>query len=260
MTAIPSLEATFGGIPLVDSAFDSAKFLTAVATTRLFRAGDADTLLAASGQEREHLLGQVLDPARALELRGSHPFRSDVMPLPAEKELEAQDALAQLAHLVPHWRLLRQLRITFHGLQRPGTIGSSNFNFPQHIFLGAEAFQTRTELLEQVLHETSHNWLYLVEEMWPLHRTTGDVLFDLPSGTSNRNPGEVLGAAHVTRNLIALYRALPPSEPTGQRLGDLHDYMAGCCELLEQVAPHLTDVGHEVALRLQSDSTATQRA
>jgi hypothetical protein len=252
VTATPTLTETFGGVPLVDDTFDSARFLTAVATTRLYRAGRADDLVAASADERVTLLHDILTPKQALAARDLRPLPDDVHPLSAEKAQEAAEALRQLADLVPRWGMLKRLSINFLGLRRRGVIGSSNYAFPQHIFLADEAFASRTELLEQVLHEASHNWLYLVEEMWPLHRTTGDVVFELPSGTSNRNPGEVLGASHVTRNLQTLYRALPYSEGTRQRLQDLDEYMHGCIGLLEQIDPYLTEVGREVAQRLRS--------
>ncbi|GAA2652433.1 hypothetical protein GCM10010425_77600 [Streptomyces spororaveus] len=257
MTSTPTLTEAFGGIPLIDGSFDSGRFLTAVATTRLFRAGQTDNLLAASSEQRAVLLNEVLSPEKALASRDLRPFPDDVNPLHEDRARAAAEALAQLAELVPRWSILTELSINFLGLRRPGVIGSSNYAFPQHIFLAEEAFASPTELLEQVLHEVSHNWLYLVEEMWPLHRTTGDVVFELPSGTSNRNPGEVLGASHVTRNLQALYRALPVNTETQQRLEELDHYMDGCIELLEHTNAHLTDVGREVADRLRAGNTLT---
>ncbi|MFE5489047.1 HEXXH motif-containing putative peptide modification protein [Streptomyces virginiae] len=254
MTAVaPTLAETFGGIPLIDNTFDSGRFLTAVASTRLYRAGRADELVAAAAEDRALLLEDALDPERALAFRDLRPFPGDVYLLSEERAREASGALTELAALVPRWNILNELSINFLGLRRPGVIGSSNFAFPQHIFLAEEAFASQTELLEQVLHEVSHNWLYLVEEMWPLHRTTGDVVFELPSGTSNRNPGEVLGASHVTRNLQALYHALPQTPETRQRLKDLEQYMNGCIELLGHTEAHLTAFGREVANRLLSE-------
>ncbi|WTO32910.1 HEXXH motif-containing putative peptide modification protein [Streptomyces achromogenes] len=248
-----SLRSLFGGVPLVDDTFNARRMLTAVATTRLFRAGRAKEIERSQGKELEALLSDALIPQRALELRhhsGFVSFPDDVAKMAPEDQHIAQQTLHGLAALVERWHILDSVPFNFAELRRPGVISSSNFGHPQHIFLSREAFRSPLELTEQILHESSHNWLYFIEEMWPLHTTHGEVTVDLPSGTSHRNPAEVLGASHVTTNLLTLYRSLPASDATHHRIRELEDYLCGCAELIRSVEPHLTVIGKEIGARL----------
>ena len=42
--------------------------------------------------------------------------------------------------------------------------------WPQHVLLADEAFAADAELREQLVHELAHQWLYLIEDIWPLDR------------------------------------------------------------------------------------------
>lgn len=107
---------------------------------------------------------------------------------------------------------------------------------------------TSAELREQVVHELSHQWLYLIEELWALE-IHGARHTTLPSGTADRAPAEVLGAAHVAAALIRMYRA--STTAPAARLARLADYGSGCLELLGVLDNDLTDAGHSVARRLK---------
>jgi hypothetical protein len=63
---------------------------------------------------------------------------------------------------LPPWTDLIRLPLVFLGLEHSAAISSSTFAWPQHIFLAPAAFARPATLAEQVTHETSHQWLYLL--------------------------------------------------------------------------------------------------
>jgi hypothetical protein len=117
------------------------------------------------------------------------------------------------------------------------------------VLLADEAFASRRELDEQLLHELAHQWLYLIEDVWPLHRPGAPAL-TLPSGTRDRSPAEILGAAHVAAALIRFYRQQPGDWATA-RIAALTGYGSGCLELAGTVSEHLTDEGTLIARQLK---------
>jgi len=111
-------------------------------------------------------------------------------------------------------------------VENRGAISASVDALPQHVFLSDEAFASAEETREQVLHETCHNWLYLYGELWSLHDRSTHVSVTLPSGTSGRNPSELLGALHVATALIKYYSQTGNTELLAKR--NLDDYRNGC--------------------------------
>jgi hypothetical protein len=117
------------------------------------------------------------------------------------------------------------------------------------VLLADEAFTTSRELREQIIHELAHQWLYLIEDIWPIEKT-GARTVTLPSGTRDRSPAEVLGAAHVAAVLIRMYRA--ESTPwAAARTQTLTSYGLGCLELAANIPSQLTGTGHLIAQRLK---------
>ncbi|MBZ6260603.1 hypothetical protein KVH22_34370 [Streptomyces olivaceus] len=242
-----SFRTDFGGFPFLSDRFNASRLLAAVAVRRAKR-------LSATGQEarisNQQDLVALLSPDRALEVRANETKhnRQDIQHYalgPQERE-QVRHAQTRIVAAVPAWKQLIELPLTVLGLAGSPAISASSFAYPQHIFLASEAFATEEELMEQVLHETSHNWLYLIGEIWALQHARSQSLLTLPSGTADREPGEVLGATHVVRNLIRLYKNLPETPATGRRLRELWDYYRGCEELIDQVRPELTSVGKEL--------------
>jgi hypothetical protein len=87
-----------------------------------------------------------------------------------------------------------------------------------------------------------------MEELWRFERPSARPVM-LPSGTANRSPSEVLGAAHVAAVLIRLYTAAGDA-PEG-RLEKLAVYRAGCLTLLDQIADDLADLGRDIVRHLK---------
>lgn len=233
-----------GGMPFLDDAFASAQLLAGVAAVRHVegeRTGNAEGITDAE-------VSAWLDPARVLMLRRASG------PMPAEtltdrRQRMIADTLGELAELIPGWAPLVRLPVVFSLLSPSnGAISASSRMWPQRVLLADEAFATPAELREQVVHELSHQWLYLIEELWALE-IPGARHTTLPSGTADRAPAEVLGAAHVAAALIRMYRAITTAQAA--RLARLVDYGSGCLELLGVLDNHLTDAGHSVARRLK---------
>ncbi len=99
------------------------------------------------------------------------------------------------------------------------------------------------------MHELAHQWLYLIEDIWPLG-APGAARLTLPSGTRDRTLPKVLGAAHVAATLIRLYgTAGGPHAAT--RISGLARYGQGCLEIAQGAAADLTDAGHQISQRLK---------
>jgi hypothetical protein len=110
-------------------------------------------------------------------------------------------------------------------------------------------FAASRELVEQLLHELAHQWLYLIEDIWPLQRP-GVPTLTLPSRTRDRSPAEILGPAHVAATLICFYRR-QPGDWAAARIAALTGYGTGCLKLAGTVRKHLTGEGTLIAKHLK---------
>lgn len=247
-----SFRADFGGFPFLSDQFNASRLLAAVAVRRAKRLSASEEELHINSQPE---LVELLSPTKALAVRALET-KSNVQKiyhhaLSPKQVSQVQEAQQHIIAAVPAWKQLISLPLSFRGLSGSPAISASSFAYPQHIFLAPESFASPTELMEQVLHETSHNWLYLIGEIWALQNARHHTLLTLPSGTADREPGEVLGATHVVRNLIRLYENLPDQELAGHRLQELWEYYRGCEELIDQVRPELTIIGMELEVDLR---------
>jgi len=193
--------------------------------------------------------GAWLGPARAFMLSAaSTPVPA--VPLALARRQQVAGTLAALASGPLPWRALLALPVRYARLYPAGgAISASSRDWPQHVLLADEAFATSRELAEQVMHELAHQWLYLIEDIWPL-QLPGATTLTLPSGTRDRSPAEVLGAAHVAAVLIRLYRQ-DGTEWAADRICALTGYGSGCLDLASAVSGDLTDAGHLIAQRLK---------
>jgi len=231
------------GIPFLDDAFSSRRLLSAVAAVRHVAAERRGN----TGGLAERSLEAWLAPSRAVMLADG--VAMPARPLTAAQHGQVDEARAGLAEMVPAWRGLLALPVRYALLYPDGgAISASSKAWPQHVLLATAAFATPAELREQVLHELSHQWLYLIEQVWRLEHPSAAEL-TLPSGTSGRCPAEVIGAAHVATVLIRLYRAQDDARPG--RLGQLSAYRDGCLDLLEKIPGDLTDIGRAFVRRLK---------
>lgn len=237
--------ADLDGLPFLDDGFATRRLLAATAAVRYAdasRRGLADGIPVAQA-------GAWLSPARASMLStASTPMPA--LPLTAPRRRHLTRTLAAMAAGMPSWRVLLALPVRYARLYPSGgAISASSRDWPQHVLLAEEAFATCRELAEQVLHELAHQWLYLVEGIWPLQLPTAATL-TLPSGTRDRSPAEVLGAAHVAAVLIRWYRQ-DHSEWAAGRVRALTSYGTGCLDLASTVSGDPTEAGTLVAQRLK---------
>ena len=231
------------GMPFLDDAFASGRLLAAVAAVRHVRAERAGM----AGWISDAEAGAWLAPARAFMLRRDPP-PIPAIALSAGRRQMINDALRGVAAVIPAWEPLLRLPVRF-ALMYPlnGAISASSHAWPQHVLLADEAFSTARELSEQVVHELCHQWLYLIEEVWPLE-VAGAHLFILPSGTPGRTPAEVLGAAHVAAALARIYQAAHAG--LAGRAVSLACYGRECLGL-PGLGEYLTDAGWQVTRRLE---------
>jgi hypothetical protein len=235
------LRELFGGVPFLDATFKPTTLLTVVAVVRRERLGAATAPL-----------NSMLTPDRGVEAGGgktAEQFGLDVRSL-TQKEADAvAGAKESLAAAAPHWGALVALPVRFQGMTRHGAISASVDSLPQHVFLSAEAFDSPSQLREQVLHELSHNWLYLIAELYRLYDRKSKVRSTLPSGTPDRSPAEVIGAAHVVANILILHATSPYLTPEREDL--VRDYLDGCLRIIEGFKDVLTPTGLEIAERIR---------
>lgn len=229
----------FGGIPFANPDFQHERLLAA---TSVVRGAEAQRHgLAIEGTA-------LFDPILITKVRQQH-LAQDIPSLAptCEQSAQVEETLELIARTVPHFAPLLHIPIRFRILQNSRAISASSFAWPQHVFLGLDAFGRTTQLAEQITHEMCHCWLYFIEEVTPVH-TTSERVLRLPSGTANRDAAEVLGALHVAVTLQLLWGRLEVNaEERSDRLKSLRNYTDGCIELLRgAAAPYLTDAGHRL--------------
>lgn len=240
---VPDL-AGLNGMPFLDDDFASRRLLAVIAAARH---GAAERQGLAAGVPR-HQAEQWLAPARAY-LVNAGPTPMPAQPLRPARKGQVTQALAKLAAVMPAWAPLLSLPVRYARLYPDGgAISASSRDWPQHVLLADDAFASDAELREQLVHELSHQWLYLIEDIWPLDRP-GAARLTLPSGTRDRAPAEVLGAAHVAAVLARMYAAAGPG--AGARIEQLTAYGQGCLELAHAASACLTEAGTTIAQRLK---------
>lgn len=243
------LVADYGGLPFVDPRFRPSRLLATVAAVRWSQYID---LLQQHGDGINQILSpkEMLGPAKAQELRElqscvpSTPILH--APLSSQQREEVEAARDFIGKEMPHWQPLMSLPLRISLLLSDKAIGCSCFALPQQIFLSRRAFVSANELREQLLHEACHNWMYLLEEVGSFHFAGTGTRFVLPSGTSNRNAAEVIGAAHVTATLWLWYGRIC-DDFSSRRQKEVEDYFAGCLQILhDEAGRELTVRGREV--------------
>jgi hypothetical protein len=233
------------GMPFLDNGFASRRLLAVIAAARH---GAAERQGLAGGVPRQQAEAW-LAPARAY-LVNAGPTPMPAQPLRAARKQQIAGVLGGLAASVPAWAPLLSLPVRYARLYPDGgAISASSRDWPQHVLLADDAFASDIELREQLLHELAHQWLYLIEDIWPLDRP-GAARLTLPSGTRDRAPAEVLGAAHVAAALARMY-ATAGGPGAEARISALTAYGQGCLELARAGSADLTEAGTTIAQRLK---------
>ncbi|MGH3245172.1 MAG: aKG-HExxH-type peptide beta-hydroxylase [Trebonia sp.] len=233
------------GMPFLDDEFASRRLLAIIAAARYGAAARQGLTGGLSRWQAE----AWLTPARAY-LVNAGPTPMPAQPFRAARRQQVTDALARLAAVMPAWAPLLILPVRYARLQPAvGAISASSRDWPQHVLLADDAFATDAELREQLVHELAHQWLYLIEDVWPLD-TPGAARLTLPSGTRGRAPAEVLGAAHVAAVLTRMY-AMTGGPGAESRISALTAYGRGCLELAQTASADLTSAGTMIAQRLK---------
>ena len=240
-----NLSTLCGGLPFVSQNFASDRLLAACVARRRLAAAHFGF------SNPSNLTASWLDPNVAAQLRMNEGYTADISnaPMSDAKSDMLNQVIAAIRQARPRWAPMLDLPLVVRELHNSTAIACSCYAIPQHIFLGEGCFVTHAELAEQFIHELAHNWMYLIEEIAPLHDTGWATRYTLPSGTGNRNPTEVLGAAHVSATLLRWYTR--DDKATACRRRDLNIYQAGCMEIVVSLPPGvLTPIGADVAAAL----------
>jgi len=244
-TALVPALGDLHGVPFLDDGFASRRLLAVIAAAR-YEAAASQGL---GGSVPRRQAEAWLSPARAY-LVNAGPSPMPAQPLRAARKQQLAGVLAGLAGSMPGWAPLLSLPVRYARLHPDGgAISASSRDWPQHVLLADAAFTSDAELREQLLHELAHQWLYLVEDIWPLD-LPGAARLTLPSGTGDRAPAEVLGAAHVAAALCRMYAACG-GPGAGERASALTAYGRGCLELAQAASADLTEAGNTIAQRLK---------
>lgn len=231
---------TFTGLPFVDPSFNYKRALAGVMVIRTEQARRAGIVVSND---------DVYDPGIATLIRQQQVCSSVPSKQPTDAHVKMIDlALHHLRSAIPWVAPLTNIPLKFRILEQSQAISASSFAWPQHIFLGEDAFESVELLTEQVTHELCHCWLYFLEEINAI-QTLSLKSFSLPSGTSGRDAAEVIGALHVATALQILWSSLDVhADARTQRLRDLHSYALGCVSTLQGPARgHLTVGGVGIA-------------
>lgn len=240
MIAGPEFIAALGGLPFL-RCFQPQLLIPAVVAVRRMH---GERLGAEDLPAREDI-PRWLTPETAVATRpGARTVES--LPMPAMEQQQIEETLLALADAVPDWRRLLSLPVVYRLLlPQDRSLSASTYLWPQHVLLSRHGITTELGRAELVLHEMCHQWLYLIEELWPLD-VEGARRVTLPSGTPDRAPREVIGAAHVAAATIRLHRSRAAGCTDGGRIALLAAYGQGCLELLDGLGSELTDTGHTV--------------
>jgi hypothetical protein len=233
------------GMPFLDDEFASRRLLAIIAAARHGAAARQGLNDGLPRQQAEAWLA----PARAY-LVNAGPTPIPAQPLRAVRKQQITGLLGGLAAAMPAWAPLVSLPVRYARLHPDGgAISASSRDWPQHVLLADDAFASDAELREQLVHELAHQWLYLIEDIWPLD-VSGAAQLTLPSGTRGRAPAEVLGAAHVAAALTRMYARVggPGAE---SRISALTAYGKGCLDLAQAASAELTEAGTTIAQRLK---------
>lgn len=239
-------ETEFAGFPFLDAGFDRDRALVAVACVRWRRLTGRDD--ASPDDLRRMLVPEIAARVRHLDL----DLLVSSFSLDGSAHRRIRTALTTIAVTVAEWAPLLAVPWRYRGLDPTrGAIGASTFAWPQHTFLSHRAFTSDEELVEQIVHELCHGWLYLLEELSPLEHPGCTRQVILPSGTAERGVSELLGAIHVVVNLRRLWQRLRTSESLREaRLTHLDAYLAQALRLLPDTYPCMTAEGSLLAARL----------
>jgi hypothetical protein len=234
----------FKGLPFLDNSFSAERLLAAIACHRHLELVEEAPL---NGDRAR----QLLLPAFARALRAQAGVNAPIGPTHAPDARQSSmlsAALRMIAGARPDWQPLVDLPVRIRIAVASNAISFSTNAYPQHVFLSEEAFSTRAELQEQLIHELCHNWMYLTEEFSKFSRESSRSL-TLPSGTAGRSPSELIGATHVALTLVNWYAGIS-SRIAQERLRQLSQYASGCCTLLRSMPDVFTPDGQVVVAAL----------
>jgi HEXXH motif-containing protein len=227
-------------LPFLDECREPNRLVAAGVATRYWRAGSNPPRPASD-------VKYWTDPVVACDLIAGPP--SHLSQVTGAQRTMISDAIRSATAVKPQWRDHFELPIRFLLLPADSkAISASAPHWPQHIMLSRAAFESADELREQVVHEFCHQWMYLLEEVCPLERESSSRDLVLPSGTSERSPREVLGAAHVGLALIDMYST---NRGTHDHLDTLRTYVRGCLDVADSIEDLLTDEGVQLSRRMR---------
>lgn len=237
-------------LPLLDMDMDPEPLLEAVARKR----GQQAWLLGHVGEDPK----TYLDPEQAhrlfKEVLGGapqmDPYVQGAYEATGVLKQFITDAQSALNKNFPDWARFQKLPIQIMISPNPSILSYSCLLHPQHIYLGLQSFAGGNAdlLLESLLHQYAHIWLYLEQEISPFSIDQYGYRYTLPSGVPNRSATAMIDAAYAAAVLRQYYAKLGNSK----RRIELTAYLAGCLMQIRN-DPDITPIGLSVCRRLAQE-------
>lgn len=245
----PADLCALGGLPFVDSTFDVARFLSAVAGRRAGRFGCTPS--------DPNSYAAMLEPVWIVNVLISRFAQSDVMPphteLTTSERQWAELALHRVRTTSSRLATVFDLPIRVLRWKSP-KVSMTNPFIPQTIFLGEGALQSTFGIIEEVwVHEFAHVWLGMLCELSDLQKRDSMQVYTLPSGTGSKDARGVLFAAHFAAAVMGyLFDSAARMPLIGQRAERLHYLRWYLRQTLQiPIAADLTPMGCAVLERLR---------
>lgn len=235
-----------GGTPFLDESFNCSTLSSLVCSIRQQRF-----------PKDEYSFRDYFDPEVARLCYDPSNGYPAVEALPSEilGEQDKSKILTTIGEVVavfPQWKSLFQIPINWRLLTND-QVSSSNVMVPQHIFIGKRAFNCSQPLAEIIVHEFSHTWLALIEEVVAIAEKSEPRLI-LPSGTGNKNVRQVLIAVAFSAAAVRYYEGVskqrPLTDQEAARWRVLIPYTERCLEMVWE-SQMLTENGAAIASSCQ---------
>lgn len=232
------------GVPFIDSTFSASKLFGIVAVHRAKICGLTNPTL----KELTNLINPIEAVKFAHENYPEHPPIHSKL-IEGKSRILLDKIIEEIIQKIPDWEEFINGPFLFLQLMNSKSYSLTNPMIPQSIFLGIEALHSEENLAETLIHELSHSWLALINEVSPLADPNQKEEFTLPSGTKGKSTLGTILAAHFAGSALNFYQKSKIKNPL--RVEFLNEYLFGCINILKK-AKGLTDEGKKVLMSLDN--------
>jgi hypothetical protein len=257
MIAQQCLLLELGGTPLIDDSCDTRSLLTLACAIRQQLDSCSSDLISYANPEVARRCYAHMMRADEVQIRSQAPGSQHLV--------QIQATIQEITNLHQGWVHGFGIPITWrillgHGPRRSTAFSASNPLIPQHIFLGsATMHDSQVQFGETLVHEVSHVWLGLIEEVSLLARRVKRQL-RLPSGHLVESLVDVVYALAFATTAVKYHRLMlrqsSASDLSSQRIDALTEYAQRCMHTLlnaDELLPDGVTVMNSCARFLSND-------